>query len=96
MHSLYLPLQEVHSNCLLVVFGEGAFAVALDHTGLAHGSVPNDHHLRTRSAVRSHSSVPSYSNTNKANILFPQRLYLLAYKDPQATDVCETRTASIS
>lgn len=42
---LYLALEEVHADGLLVVLGEGAFAVALDHAGLADRAVPHDHHL---------------------------------------------------
>lgn len=41
----YLPFQEVHSNGLLVVLGEDAFAVTLDHTGFADGSVADHDHL---------------------------------------------------
>jgi hypothetical protein len=86
MHSLYLPLQEVHADCLLVVFGEGAFAIALDHTGLAHGSVPNDHHLWTRPRVRSHS-ILSYININKAQTSFEQFEIFLGLKTSRHADI---------
>ncbi len=39
-------LQEVHTYGLLVVPGEDALAVALDHTGLAHCAVAHYHHLK--------------------------------------------------
>ena len=40
-----LSFQEVHADGLLVVLGEDPLAVALDHAGLAHRSVPHHHHL---------------------------------------------------
>ena len=40
-----LALQEVYSDGLLVVLGEDALAVALDHAGLPHGPVAHHHHL---------------------------------------------------
>ena len=50
--SLLLPevfLEEVDADGLLVVLGEDALAVALDHARLAHRPVPHDHHLRRQS-----------------------------------------------
>ena len=44
-HSLNLPLEEVDADGLLVVLGEDALAVALDHGGLANGAVSHHHHL---------------------------------------------------
>lgn len=41
----YLPFQEVHSNCLFVVFSENALAVTLDHTGLADSSIADHDHF---------------------------------------------------
>ena len=41
-----LLLQEVHPDGLLVALGEGASAVSLDHAGLAHGAVTNNHDLK--------------------------------------------------
>ncbi|KAJ8879821.1 hypothetical protein PR048_020429, partial [Dryococelus australis] len=46
MYSLDLPLEEVNADSFLVVLGEGAFAVSLDHAGLAHSAVTHDHHLQ--------------------------------------------------
>ena len=45
VHSLYLSLQEIDANCLLVLAGEHALAVALDHAALSHSPIPHDHHL---------------------------------------------------
>ena len=42
-------LEEVDADGLLVVLGEDALAVALDHARLAHRPVPHDHHLRRQS-----------------------------------------------
>ena len=39
-------LQKVDADGLLVVPGEDALAVALDHAGLADGAVADDHHLQ--------------------------------------------------
>ena len=50
--SLFLPevlLEEVDADGLLVVVGEDAAAVSLDHARLAHRPVPHDHHLRRQS-----------------------------------------------
>ena len=50
--SLFLPemlLEEVDADGLLVVVGEDAAAVSLDHARLAHSPVPHDHHLRRQS-----------------------------------------------
>ena len=47
--ALFLPevfLEEVDADGLLVVLGEDALAVALDHARLAHRTVPHDHHLK--------------------------------------------------
>ena len=41
-------LEEVDADGLLVVLGEDALAVALDHARLAHRPVPHDHHLKGR------------------------------------------------
>ena len=45
VHSLYLPLQEIDANRLLVPAGEHALTVALNHAALSHRPVPHDHHL---------------------------------------------------
>lgn len=42
---LDLSLKEIDANGFFVVLGEDAFAVALNHAGLAHGAVPNYYHL---------------------------------------------------
>ena len=42
-------LEEVDADGLLVVVGEDAAAVSLDHARLAHRPVPHDHHLRRQS-----------------------------------------------
>ena len=39
-------LEEVDADGLLVVLGEDALAVALDHARLAHRTVPHDHNLK--------------------------------------------------
>ena len=41
-------LEEVDADGLLVVVGEDAAAVSLDHARLAHRPVPHDHHLKKR------------------------------------------------
>lgn len=49
--SLDLSLQEVDADGLLVVFGERALAVSLDHAGLADRAVAHDHHLQQRTTT---------------------------------------------
>ena len=52
--SLLLPevlLEEVDADGLLVVVGEDAAAVTLDHARLAHRPVPHDHHLKGRNEI---------------------------------------------
>ena len=44
-------LQKVDADGLLVVVGEDAAAVALDHARLPHRAVPHDHHLRADAAA---------------------------------------------
>ena len=44
-------LEEVDADGLLVVLGEDALAVALDHARLAHRPVPHDHHLKGRNEI---------------------------------------------
>ena len=45
---LKLSLQEVHAYCFLIVLGEDALAVALDHGRLSHISVADDDRLDRR------------------------------------------------
>lgn len=45
MHLHYLSFQEVDTNGLLIVLGEDALAVSLDHTRFAYSAVAHDHHL---------------------------------------------------
>lgn len=42
---LYLSLQEIHSDCFLVILGENPFTISLDHTALPHCTISHYHHL---------------------------------------------------
>ena len=45
LYSLDHPFQKIDSDGFLVLLGEGAPTVALDHAGFAHSSIADDHHL---------------------------------------------------
>ena len=45
MYSLDHPFQEVDADGFLVLLGEGASAVALDHARFAHGAVADNDNL---------------------------------------------------
>lgn len=47
MHGSILDdsFEEIDADSLFVVSGEDAFAEALDHAGLANGTVAHNHHL---------------------------------------------------
>jgi hypothetical protein len=55
-HLLEPLLEEVHPDGLLVLVGEDAAAILLDHGGLAHSAVTHDHYLKERRG-------PSYRHT---------------------------------
>ena len=48
IYSLYLALEEVNPNGLLVVLGKDALTVALDHTALTDGAIADDNDLDGR------------------------------------------------
>lgn len=87
IYVLDLSLQEVDADGLLVVPGEGALAVALDHAGLADAAVAHDHHLgapredRQKGLLTQGRQRAQHMNMRQKKIIIQRTLLLRLYCD---------------